>query len=500
MIGEARGVIRENRGTIDDAAAWIGSFVERIEGHVNSAVRYRMVRTEATGVAEQIGNMVAMCVDKYAENKAARQQRDNQFFNGLGKGPVRAVPMAGVSTCPYARMGGHNITNCSRCPFNNQPMVRPLSAEPTTYLPVHTPLPRARPTLFPSPAPAPAARDTWTCAQTPLQSKPLPIFTPARMTNIQGPSIWTRAANWGRQTINQVNVPALLTAYTTYMENMSKDPVQLLVNNLFQNANLAQTMVNEQKAQAVPQAAPCFMTAFRTETKPTEQCIRETKIDAACDEVKSMFRAKGLEDPSLGRMIDCISGKIATVDFFGDNMIGSIVDIANSVAEELRSEMESNPESFQKTISTISEVFKETLNDSGNSNDFPEELRALFDQLPTSQSPAPEEIQQEEPMTPDCESAPETRCDSPMPEFLFNALKDQVSHMDYGNIFASMFGLPFTPMMGEMESSESSNSSESCDSESDSDDSTTGDYSVCSMDADITDCSIDERVDSPELD
>ena len=521
MIGEARGVLRENRDVINDAAAWVGCFAERIEGHINSAVRYRMVRTEATSAAEQIGNLVAMCVDRYAENKAKAQKDREQLFSSLRRpNPVMTRP---VCRCPYT----DNVT--AQRPMcvciNNKPnmnqfydlntgSINCMPNEPSTYLPVNTPLPRCRPTAVPTPI----QRGTYTYTPTPA---PMPKAMPApvRVSNIQGPSIWDRAANWGLQAIKQVNVPALATAYTTYLENQSKDPVQLLVSNLFQSANLAQNLVNEQKPRAAP--APFFTACFRTEAKPTESCVPEPrsistdKVDTACDEVKSIFRARGLEDPSLNSMIDCIAGKLPNIDFTGGNIIDSMIDVATSVAEEMRGTIDTNSESFNKTINTISEIFKETLNGSDNSNEFPDELRALFNQLPKSQSPAPEEIKQDEPtipeccrsVTPECESEPETRCDSPMPEFMFNMLQNQAPNMGFGNIFASIFGLPYNPMMGEMESSESSGSGESCDmsepdseSDSESDDCSTGSYSVCSMDADITDCSVDERVDSPALD
>ncbi|CAH6420406.1 Hypothetical protein MVR_LOCUS122 [uncultured virus] len=145
---------------------------------------------------------------------------------------------------------------------------------------------------------------------------------------------------------------------------------QLMAKNSFLNKNLVKTGINEEK------------------------------VNLACLEVKDIFRRKGLDqDPSMDRMIESIAGRLTDDALSGDNIVGSMIGIAELVANEMRGDLENNPEKFQKTIFAITEVFKEALNDpSTNSEDLPDELRTMFNQLadiapigPDGQAQVPDE-------------------------------------------------------------------------------------------------------------
>jgi hypothetical protein len=111
--------------------------------------------------------------------------------------------------------------------------------------------------------------------------------------------------------------------------------------------------------------------------------INENNVNEARQEVKEIFIKKGLDqDNSMTKMIDSISNKLTSMDLSQGNIIQSMFSIAENVANEMKGDLENNPEKFQSTIGTITEVFQEAMNDtSKNGNEFPSELKNMFNQI-----------------------------------------------------------------------------------------------------------------------
>jgi hypothetical protein len=133
--------------------------------------------------------------------------------------------------------------------------------------------------------------------------------------------------------------------------------------------------------------------------------ISENNVNEARQEVKEIFVKKGLgQDNSMTKMIDSISDKLTNIDLSKGNIIQSMFGIAQNVANEMRGDLENNPEKFQSTIGAITEVFQEAMDDtSKNGNEIPSELKNMFNQIlavsplgtnATGKEPTEEEIAQ----------------------------------------------------------------------------------------------------------
>jgi hypothetical protein len=111
--------------------------------------------------------------------------------------------------------------------------------------------------------------------------------------------------------------------------------------------------------------------------------ITDKNVDEARNEVKEIFNKKGLGDNnSMTKMIDLISDQLVNVDLSKGNIIESMFGIAKSVAEEMRGDLQNDPEKFQKTVGTIVEVFQEATNNPNNQGaPIPAELKNVFDGL-----------------------------------------------------------------------------------------------------------------------
>lgn len=107
--------------------------------------------------------------------------------------------------------------------------------------------------------------------------------------------------------------------------------------------------------------------------------VNEKNVNEAKEEVKEIFMKKGLgENNSMARMIDSISDKLSSVDLSKGNIIQNMFGIAQHVAQEMKGDLENNPENFQDTLGAITEVFKEAINDGDN---VPSELKGIFDMI-----------------------------------------------------------------------------------------------------------------------
>ncbi|XWV26452.1 hypothetical protein QJ857_gp0617 [Tupanvirus soda lake] len=111
--------------------------------------------------------------------------------------------------------------------------------------------------------------------------------------------------------------------------------------------------------------------------------INESNVNEARQEVKDIFNKKGLgQDNSMTKMIDLISDNLTKIDLSGGNIIQSMFGIAQNVAQEMRGDLEKNPEKFQSTIGAITEVFQEAMNDTAkDGEEVPSELKNMFNQI-----------------------------------------------------------------------------------------------------------------------
>ena len=108
--------------------------------------------------------------------------------------------------------------------------------------------------------------------------------------------------------------------------------------------------------------------------------ITKTNVNDAKQEVKEIFAKKGLGDNnSMTKMIDSISDKLANIDLSNGNIMQCMFGIAQNVAEELRGDLESNPEGFQNAIGAITEVFQDAMdNSSKNGEEIPTEIKGMM--------------------------------------------------------------------------------------------------------------------------
>lgn len=114
----------------------------------------------------------------------------------------------------------------------------------------------------------------------------------------------------------------------------------------------------------------------------TKSGISKANVDDARTEVKEIFEKKGLtKNKSMGKMIDSISSKLENMDFTKGNIIQSMFGIAQNVANELKGDIENNPEGFQESIGAITEIFKDAMGNSDGENKIPSELKGLMNSL-----------------------------------------------------------------------------------------------------------------------
>ena len=118
-------------------------------------------------------------------------------------------------------------------------------------------------------------------------------------------------------------------------------------------------------------------------TKLVKTGINENNINDAKQEVKEIFIKKGLgQDDTMTNLIDKISSELTKVDLSKGNIIQSMLGIAQNVAQDMRGDLENNPERFQNTIGAITEVFQDAMEDtSKNGETVPPELKNMFNQI-----------------------------------------------------------------------------------------------------------------------
>jgi hypothetical protein len=118
-------------------------------------------------------------------------------------------------------------------------------------------------------------------------------------------------------------------------------------------------------------------------TKLVKTGINEKNVNEARQEVKDIFTKKGLgEYNSMSRMIDSISDKLTSADITKGNIIQNMFGIARNVAQEMRGDLENNPEKFQSTIGAITEVFQDAMDGSSkNGEEVSPELKNILNTI-----------------------------------------------------------------------------------------------------------------------
>lgn len=107
--------------------------------------------------------------------------------------------------------------------------------------------------------------------------------------------------------------------------------------------------------------------------------INEKNVSDARKEVKEIFQKKGLgNDNSMTKMIDLISDNLNGIDLSKGNIIQSMLGIAQNVAQEMKGDLEQNPEKFQNTLGAITEVFQEAMQENKNGDEIPADLKNMF--------------------------------------------------------------------------------------------------------------------------
>ena len=129
--------------------------------------------------------------------------------------------------------------------------------------------------------------------------------------------------------------------------------------------------------------------------------INEKNVNEAREEVKQIFQKKGLSnDNSMSKMIDSISNRLTDIDLSKDNILQSMFGIAQSVAQEMRGDLEKNPEQFHNTLGAITDVFKEAMDDSSkNGEEVPSELKNIFNTIITTKPGSDQSQPNEEEIT-----------------------------------------------------------------------------------------------------
>lgn len=107
--------------------------------------------------------------------------------------------------------------------------------------------------------------------------------------------------------------------------------------------------------------------------------INEKKVNDAKDEVKQIFKKKGIsEENSMTKIIDSISEKLTDTNLSRGNLLENMISIARNVADEMKGSLENNPQEFQSTLGAITDVIQDFMNDSSEENTIPPELKNII--------------------------------------------------------------------------------------------------------------------------
>ena len=111
--------------------------------------------------------------------------------------------------------------------------------------------------------------------------------------------------------------------------------------------------------------------------------LDEKNVNNAKNEIKNMFLNKGVDENSVVvKMIDSISNKLSSFDISKGNVTQNIMGIAGSVAQEIRQDLETNPEQIQITFDCILNVFQD-IDSTDQNNQVPSEIKNMINCLKT---------------------------------------------------------------------------------------------------------------------
>ncbi len=118
-------------------------------------------------------------------------------------------------------------------------------------------------------------------------------------------------------------------------------------------------------------------------SKLAHTSMDQKTVNDAGSEVKNILIQKGLSgDDALSKMIDSISSKISGGNLSEGNMLENIFSIANSVANEVRDDLISDPDKMKNTFGKLTSILKDTVNDSSQQgNEIPKEIKGIFDSV-----------------------------------------------------------------------------------------------------------------------
>ena len=110
--------------------------------------------------------------------------------------------------------------------------------------------------------------------------------------------------------------------------------------------------------------------------------INETNVTEASNEVKEIFRQKGIaQNESILEMVDTISSELKNFKQDG-NLLQNMFGIAQNVAQKMRPKLDGDPQKFQSTISAITEIFSEAMNNSErNGEEIPPDIKNMFSKI-----------------------------------------------------------------------------------------------------------------------
>ena len=117
-------------------------------------------------------------------------------------------------------------------------------------------------------------------------------------------------------------------------------------------------------------------------SKLVKSGINENNVCGAKNEVKEIFQKKGISsNPTMDKMIDSISDKLGGLDLSNGDLFQNMFSIAQGVAEEMKTDLEDNPEGFQDTLGALTEIFQDAMNDPDAVASIPPEFRNILNMV-----------------------------------------------------------------------------------------------------------------------
>jgi hypothetical protein len=211
-----------------------------------------------------------------------------------------------------------------------------------------------------------------------LEENPIDIFTNIPLSFIlksgkYQPIIWqyTRALFYISQLVlSKVRDGADLRSPLTILKNQIYDQSLLIFGSILEKIESIEECAEMNKLMALDN----FLNKKLIKTG-----LNQENVSTAKDEVKEIFQRKGLGNNSaMNRMIDTISDRLVNFDASDGNLVQSMFSMAQSVAEEMRPELENDPDAFQNTLGSITEIFQDMMSTADQEgNTMPAEFKEI---------------------------------------------------------------------------------------------------------------------------